>query len=155
MRETRKVRQAGILMLSAALVCAPALAADASGLAKRAAAWEKAYNADDIKGVAALYSADGCRMPPNMKTVTGTGAIQAQIKAGKDKGAARIKIAVTAAETSGNWGHGTGTYEILGADGKQIDQGKWMNVSKKSKDSWKTQCDIWNSDLPVPPAKAK
>ena len=155
MRETRIKWYAGILMLSATLAAAPALSADASGLAKRAAAWEKAYNADDIKAVAALYASDGCRMPPNAKKVQGSEAIEAQVKSGKDKGAVKIKIAVSTAETSGNWGHGAGTYEILGADGKQIDQGKWMNVSKNTKGTWKTQCDIWNSDLPVPAAKAK
>ncbi len=46
--------------------------------------------------------------------------------------------------------HGTGTYEILGADGSHIDHGKWMNVSKKVGGKWLIHCDIWNSDMPVP-----
>ena len=155
MRETRIMWCAGILMLSATLAAAPALAADTSDLAGRAATWEKAYNADDIKGVVASYAADGCRMPPNEKKAQGSEGIQAQLKSGKEQGAAKVKLTVDTAETSGNWGYGTGTYEILGADGKQVDQGKWMNVSKKSKETWKIQCDIWNSNLPVPAATAK
>jgi ketosteroid isomerase-like protein len=155
MGETRIKGFAGILMLSAVLAAAPALAADVSGMAGRAAAWEKAYNADDLKAVAALYSADGCRMPPHAKIAQGTEGILAQLKAGKDQGAARVKLAVTMAETSGNRGYGAGTWAVMGADGKVVDEGKWMNHSRMVKGKWKIQCDIWNSDLPVPAAKAK
>jgi hypothetical protein len=28
--------------------------------------------------------------------------------------------------------YGTGTYEILSAEATRVDQGKWMNVSKKT-----------------------
>ena len=124
-------------------------------MAARAAAWEKAYNADDIKAVTALYAADGCRMPPNAKTVQGSAAVSAQLKSQKEQGAAKVKIAVTGAEASGDWAYGMGTYEVLGADGKQVDEGKWVNVSKKLKGKWKTHCDIWNSNLPAPAPAAK
>jgi hypothetical protein len=30
-----------------------------------------------------------------------------------------------------------------------------MNVSKKSKGTWKIQCDIFNSDTPIPTGVAK
>jgi ketosteroid isomerase-like protein len=111
-------------MLGAMLAAVPALAADASDLAGRAATWEKEYNAGNLKAVQALYAADGCRMPPNQKAVQGNEATLAQIKAGKDMGWAKVKIAVTAAETSGDLGYGTGTYEIMGADGSHLDHGK-------------------------------
>jgi ketosteroid isomerase-like protein len=143
------------MLLSATLAAAPVLAADASNMAKAVPAWEKAYNADDLKAIAALYSDDGCRMPPNARTAKGTEGIIAQIKAGKDQGAAKVKLTLTVAETSGHLGYSSGTYEVLGADGKQVDQGKWMNYTKKSKGKWKIHCDIWNSDLPLPAAKAK
>ena len=146
---------AWILMLCAILAAAPAMAADASDLAGRAATWEKEYNADNISAVAALYAADGCRMPPNAKTAQGSEGILAQLKSSKEQGVAKVKITVTSAETSGDWGSGTGTYEILGADGTHVDHGKWMNVSKKLKGTWTIQCDIWNSDMPIPTEKAK
>jgi ketosteroid isomerase-like protein len=144
---------AKIAILTAMLAAAPALAADKSDLAGRAAKWEKAYNADDIKGVAALYAADGCRMPPNAKTSQGNDGVLANLKAGKDNGLAKLKIAVTKAESSGDLAYGMGTYEGTRADGTKLDAGKWMNVSKKAKGKWLIQCDIWNSDSP-PPAPA-
>jgi ketosteroid isomerase-like protein len=146
---------AWILMLAATLATVPALAADKSDLAARAATWEKEYNAGNLTAVQALYATDGCRMPPNQKAAQGSEAILAQIKAGKDKGWAKVKIVVTAAESSGDLSYGSGTYEITGADGSHIDHGKWMNASKKSNGTWKIQCDIFNSDMPMPTGGAK
>ena len=146
---------AGILVLSAMLAVAPAMAADASGMAARIVSWEKAYNADDLKSIAAMYAADGCRMPPNAKTAQGTDAILAQLKAGKDNGAAKVKLGLASAQTNGDLGSARGTYEVMSADGKQIEAGKWMNMSKRSNRKWMIQCDIWNSDNPPPAAKAK
>ena len=94
-------------------------------------------------------------MPPNQEAVHGSEAILAQLKAGKDRGLAKVKIVVTAAESSGDLGYGTGTYVITGADGSHIDHGKWMNVSKKLNGTWKIQCDIFNSDMPMPTGSMK
>jgi ketosteroid isomerase-like protein len=139
-----------VLLVGAMLATAAAVAADKSDLAARAATWEKEYNAGNLAAVQALYAADACRMPPNQEAVRGSDAILAQLKAGKDHGAAKVKIVVTAAETSGDLGYGTGTYEITGADGSHVDHGKWMLVEKKLNGTWKTECDIFNSDMALP-----
>jgi ketosteroid isomerase-like protein len=131
------------------LAAVTVLAADKSDMAARAAVWEKEYNAGNLTAVQALYAADGCRMPPNQEAVRGSEAILAQLKASKERGP-KVKIVVTAAESSGDLAYGTGTYEIMGADGSHVDHGKWMNVSKKLNGTWKTQCDIYNSDMPIP-----
>jgi ketosteroid isomerase-like protein len=141
------------LLFCAVLAVVPAAAADQSDVAGRAAIWEKEYNAGNLAAVQALYAADGCRMPPNQPAVHGSAAILAQLKAGKEKGLAKVKIAVTSAESNGDLGYGTGTYVITGADGSHIDHGKWMLVSKKSNGVWKTECDIFNSDMPMPAMK--
>ena len=139
------------LMLAAVLVAVPVAAADKSDIAALAAVWEKEYNAGNLAGVVALYASDGCRMPPNQDAVHGSDAILAQLKAGKDRGLAKVKIAVTSAEGSGDLRYGIGTYEITGADGSHVDHGKWMLVSKKLNGAWKTQCDIFNSDMQCRP----
>jgi ketosteroid isomerase-like protein len=153
---TKRVVGCGlVLMLGAVLAAVPAAAADKSDVAARAAAWEKEYNAGNLAAVQALYATDGCRMPPNQELVHGGDAILAQLKAGKDRGLAQVKIVVTTAESSGDLGYGTGTYVITGTDGSHIDHGKWMLVSKKSNGAWKTQCDIFNSDMPMPTSNMK
>ena len=144
-----------VLMLGVVVTTLPTAAADKSELAARAAIWEKEYNAGNLAGVQALYASDGCRMPPNQEAVHGSEAILAQLKAGKDLGLAKVKITVTTAESSGDLGYGMGTYEIIGADGAHLDHGKWMNASKKVNGIWKTQCDIFNSDMPMPAGTTK
>jgi ketosteroid isomerase-like protein len=144
-----------VLMMCAVLSAVPAAAADKSDVAGRAATWEKEYNADNLAAVVALYAKDGCRMPPNQEAVHGHEAILAQLKASKEHGAARVKITVTDADSSGDLGYGMGTYVITGADGSHVDHGKWMLVSKKSDGAWKTECDIYNSDMPVPAVNMK
>jgi ketosteroid isomerase-like protein len=142
-----------VLVLAAVFAAVPAAAVDKSDIAARAAVWEKEYNADNLAGVVALYASDGCRMPPNQEAVHGSDAILAQLKVGKDRGAAKVKIAVTSAESSGDLSYGMGTYVITGPDGAHVDHGKWMLVSKKMNGTWKTQCDIFNSDMPMPAMK--
>ncbi len=144
-----------VLTLGAVLAAVPAAAADKSDVAGRAATWEKEYNAGNLAAVVALYAADGCRMPPNQELAHGNDAILAQLKAGKDGGAAKVKIVVTSAESSGDIGYGTGKYVTTGADGSHVDHGKWMLVSKKINGVWKTECDIFNSDMPMPSSKMK
>ena len=93
----------GFVVMLWALVSIPVLAADKSDVAARAATWEKEYNAGNLAAVVALYAPDGCRMPPNQEAVHGRDAILAQLKAGKDRGFAQVKIASlpqTAAATS-------------------------------------------------------
>jgi ketosteroid isomerase-like protein len=145
----------GFVVMLCALVSIQALAADKSDVAARAATWEKEYNAGNLAAVVALYAPDGCRMPPNQEAVHGRDAILAQLKDGMDRGAAKVKIAVTAAESSGDVGYGSGTYVITGADGSHFDHGKWMLASKKVDGKWVTQCDIFNSDMPMPSGAMK
>jgi ketosteroid isomerase-like protein len=145
----------GIVVIGATLLSMPARAADKSDIAARAATWEKEYNAGNLAAIVALYADDGCRMPPNQETVHGKDAILAQLKAGKDNGAANVKIAVTSSESNGDLGYGTGTYVLTGADGSHVDHGKWMLVEKKVGGTWKTECDIFNSDMPMPGAAMK
>ena len=139
-----------VLVIGVAFAVVPVLAADQSGLAERAAMWEKDYNSGDLAGIVAMYADDGCRMAPNMPTAHGHDEIMANLKASKDHGVASVKVTVTAAESSGNLGVGAGTYSTSSADGKETDHGKWMLYSKKSGGTWKTVCDIYNSDMPMP-----
>jgi ketosteroid isomerase-like protein len=145
----------GLMLLLLSLVSVPVLAADKSDVARRAATWAKEYNAGNLAGVVALYTADGCRMPPNQPLVRGRDAILAALKAGKDAGLATVKVTVTAADSSGDVGYGFGTYEVTRADGSHVDHGKWMLSSKKVDRKWLTECDIFNSDMAMPSGAMK
>jgi ketosteroid isomerase-like protein len=144
-----------VLMLGAVIAVVPAAAADKSDVAARAVTWAKEYNAGNLAGVVALYTPDGCRMPPNQPLVRGRDAILANLKAGKEAGLATVKVTVTAADSSDNIGYGMGTYEVTHADGSHADHGKWMLYSKKVDGKWLTECDIFNSDMAMPSGAMK
>ena len=108
---TRIVGWGFVVLLLLSLVSIPVLAADKSDVAGRAATWVKEYDAGNLAAVVALYTPDGCRMPPNQPLIRGRDAIMAQLKAGKEAGAAAVKVTVTGAESSGDVGSGFGTYQ--------------------------------------------
>lgn len=112
--------------------------------------WAEAYNSGDDAAVAAFYTEDGMRMPPNSPAVEGREAIQGQIAASREMGAAKVSLTTDEYATSGDLGFARGTYAIHDAEGNEIDRGKWMQVAKKIGDSWYAYRDIWNSDNPLP-----
>jgi ketosteroid isomerase-like protein len=152
MRKNHRIGIALLAAVAALALAAPVVAADAADMAGKIVTWEAAYNAGDFAGVAAHYAADGCRMPPNATIVKGREAIQASLEAGHAAGIAQVKLGLVSSVSSGDLASAMGTYEILDSEGKSVDNGKWMNTSKKTADGWKIQCDIWNSDRPLPPA---
>jgi ketosteroid isomerase-like protein len=143
------------IFLCAVFFAAPVFAADQSDVAGRAVTWEKEYNANNLDAVVALYAADGSRMPPNQEPVKGSAGILAELKNGKEQGAAKVKVAVTTAESAGDMSYGVGTYELTRPDGSHFDHGKWMIVSKKVGAAWKILYDIWNSNMPLPASNPK
>jgi uncharacterized protein (TIGR02246 family) len=115
-----------------------------------AKSWEAIYNTGDAAAVAAFYTMDGARMPPNHPAVKGREAIAAFIKEGMETGLAKVELGTDEVEISGDMGFATGTYVILDPEGNQVDNGKWMQVGKKIDGKWYAYCDIWNSDNPLP-----
>ena len=110
-------------------------------------AWEKAYNAGDAAGVAALYTKDGKVMAPGAEAASGTKAIQAMFAADLAGGA---KNALTTEDVVGFGDNAleTGKWVATSADGKHLDHGAYMTLYKKEGGSWKLYRDIWNSAMP-------
>lgn len=138
-----------LLLVGSVLAAAPGSAQDESDMAGTVMTWQAEYNADNIDALVAMYTADGCRMPPNMDAVYGSDAIREHFLAGKEAGWAQVELGLTTAATSGDMGWAQGTYVIMDADGEEIDNGKWVNVSKKTDGMWKIHCDIWNTNVPL------
>jgi ketosteroid isomerase-like protein len=141
-----------ILAALLTLTLAPALTAGGFGAYDQtmAKAWEATYNTGDAAAVAAYYTEDGIRMPPNQPLVTGREAIAAQVKQGMEMGIAQVRLETEEIMTSGDIGFARGTYVIIDPEGNEIDNGKWMQVGKKMGDTWYAYRDIWNSDNPLP-----
>jgi ketosteroid isomerase-like protein len=102
----------------------PAIAADASDMAGRAAGWQAAVNGRD--------------------------ELMANLAETRELGISRIELAVTEAASHGDTSWGRGTYSLMDAEGNVMQAGKWLNVSTRVDGAWLIHRDIWNTDTPDP-----
>jgi ketosteroid isomerase-like protein len=117
------------------------------GMAK---SWEAIYNTGDDDAVAAFYTEDGIRMPPNHAAVEGRQAIAAYIRESREMIVAKVRLETDEVATSGDMGFARGTYVIIDSEGNEVDNGKWIQVGKRIDGEWYAYRDIWNSDNPLP-----
>ena len=128
-----------------------AASADEAAIRAQTAAWGKAYNGGDAKGVAALYAEDALLMPPGAAGVNGRAAIQdyftKDVAASKAAGAVFVLNPKTDVGVSGNMGWESGVYQVT-VQGAVVETGKFLSVSRKKDGKWLYIRDTWNADAP-------
>jgi ketosteroid isomerase-like protein len=119
---------------------------------KEASNFEEEIKRGDSAALAAHYGSDAVVMPPNSGEVKGNdiaglwgGALRMGVK--------DLKLNITDVSGGGDLYAETGTYEMLGAENKSLDKGKYVVVWKKDKGNWKMYRDIWNSNMAMPASK--
>ena len=144
---------AGVCVLIAGLLVASPAARQGSGIRgdieKQNAAFVAALGKGDTAALAKLYSADAQAFPPNQEVVTGPAAIQKMWEGAISMGVKSAKLETTEVEAHGNMAHETGTYVMMGADGKTLDRGKYLVIWKKEGNAWKLHRDMWNTSMPA------
>ena len=142
-----------LLALAGLLVALPATAlaqhdhhAKHDEIAAVTASWEKAFNAGDAAGVAALYTDDAALMPPGAEAVVGMEAIQAFWSEFIASGAT-VKIETKEVSGSGDMLVEIGTVVVTAPDGSHADHGPFLVVYKNVDGKWKMHRDIWNSSM--------
>jgi len=130
---------------------------DEAAIRAQTAAWEKAYNGGDAKGVAAQYAEDALLLPPGAPAVSGRDAILAfftkDVASSKAAGVVFMLNPKTDVGVSGKMGWESGTYKVT-VKGAVVETGKFLSVSRKNKEGkWHYIRDTWNADAPpAPPA---
>ena len=141
-----RIRAAAALLFGLTLAWTTSLTAQApKPLEKLLVDWEAAFNAGEYAKVAALYTPDARRAPPDSpELISGHG----EILAGMESFAGLTAKLTTAGGMLGEE-HGStwGTWEIW--EGAQmVDKGRWMNAVTMTEGGWKIHRDIWNSSIP-------
>lgn len=112
--------------------------------------WAKAYNGGNVEAVTALYDEHAVLLPPGAPAAAGRAAIRtffARDMAESAKGGIRFTLGPNpSGGVSGNMGWSSGTYTVLAKDGKVLEVGKYLSVSKKVGGKWLYVRDTWNAD---------
>ena len=119
--------------------------------------WVDAFNRGDAAAVAALYTEEAKRLPPNSPMIVGMESIQAFIQAALDAGAGELQATLIELHVNGDMAYEVGEYTltIQPEEGKAIsDSGKYMEIWKRVNGSWKIIADIFNTSLPLPVPEA-
>ncbi|NNG14887.1 MAG: DUF4440 domain-containing protein [Gemmatimonadales bacterium] len=140
-----KIRLAQAAFVVLLLSIATSLHAQYPGqLLKLDADWEAAFNAGDWDAVAALYTEDAVRYPPEMPPIIGREAIRYDLAHSEGM---QISVTVLGGIMGDEVGVSWGSYEITGTqDGQSfLEKGRYMTAVKKMPDgSIKVYRDIWH-----------
>lgn len=138
------------------LVVAPMPAqeqADAAAIQALTEEWTAAFNAGDATALAAWYTDDAVRMPPNAPAYQGREATKEAFHGLFTQFAAELTWPTEEIIVAGGWAFHRGTYTIRltpVAGGEEIgESGKVIVICKRQPDgSWKIAREIWNRDKP-------
>ena len=109
--------------------------------------------AGDFAGLAARFTEDAVRMPPNAPAHEGRAAIQAFVEAYPT--ITEFEATTTEVGGAGDVAFARGTYSLMatpeGAPEPVSDRGKWVSILRRQADgTWLITANVWNSDLPLP-----
>ncbi|MFC4263905.1 YybH family protein [Ferruginibacter yonginensis] len=92
------------------------------------------------------YTKDGCIMPANAPKLCGSQAIGMFFKGAQGMGVQNIRLTTEEVMGGPEVVVETGQYELLGAENKSLDKGKFVVVWKMEDGKWKMHRDIFTTD---------
>ncbi|UCC74720.1 MAG: nuclear transport factor 2 family protein [Gemmatimonadota bacterium] len=118
------------------------------------AEYKQAWEAGDATALAALYTEDATRFPPDAEVISGSAAIEQEFAESFVATTGReITITQTDMGASGNLAYSAGTYsysyQVEGEAEPLTAAGNYLVVSKMAEDgSWKMCAHMWTSAAP-------
>jgi ketosteroid isomerase-like protein len=106
----------------------------------------------DSTALAAHYASDAQMLPPNSEPIKKDGIASAWGGFSR-MGIKELKVNTTDLTGNQDLLAETGTYELMGADNKMMDKGKYVVVWKKENGAWKIYRDIFNTNMPAKEVK--
>jgi uncharacterized protein (TIGR02246 family) len=109
-------------------------------------AFENQFRQGDAAGLAELYTDDGMLMPAGSESIRGKQAIREFWQGAMDMGIKEVKLDIQEVELHGDAAFEGGRYQLKGANGEVMDDGKYVVIWKQEKGQWKLHRDIWNTN---------
>ena len=107
--------------------------------------FEKNFSQGNAAGIAELYTNDGMLLPTGSDFVKGKEAIRDFWQGAINMGIKEAKLDIVEVEVQGNVVVEVGHYQLKGAGGDVLDQGKYIVIWKQEGGQWKLHRDIWNT----------
>ncbi len=108
---------------------------------------EATFKTGDVRAVSSLYTDDAILLPTGSEPLQGTASIADFWQAALLMGISEVKIETHELDAHGATAIELGEYTLRGADGEQIDRGKYIVIWKLLQGEWKLHRDIWNTSL--------
>jgi uncharacterized protein (TIGR02246 family) len=109
-------------------------------------AFEQHFSQGDASGIADLYTNDGMLLPTGSEFIKGKEAIRNFWQGAINMGIKEAKLDIIEVELQGEIAYEVGRYQLKGADGALMDQGKYIVIWKQEQGQWKLHRDIWNTN---------
>jgi uncharacterized protein (TIGR02246 family) len=109
--------------------------------------FETNFAKGDAQGMASLYTSEGILLPPGAGIQKGTNAIRNFWQMVMDMGIKGARLETLEVEQEGETAIEMGQYELSGAEGQRMDQGKYIVIWKRQVGQWKLHKDIWNTNI--------
>ena len=107
--------------------------------------FERTIKQGDANGLSDLYTNDGMLLPTGSDIVKGKPAIRNFWQGVIDMGIKEARLDIQEVELQGDVAVEVGRYQLKGAGGEMIDEGKYLVVWKQEEGKWKLHRDIWNT----------
>jgi uncharacterized protein (TIGR02246 family) len=108
-----------------------------------------AVAAGDANRISALYSNGAQLFPSESDVVSGTENIRNYWAGFLKSGVKSARFQTTELIRNGDFAYEVGRYSVGGADGKELDHGKFIVIWRLERDRWRMHRDIWNSSVPA------
>ncbi len=123
-------------------------------LRKASEEWDNLFNAGDAAKLAPLYAENVISMPPNLPTIQGRKALQADFESFFAANVARHETTVDEILMDGSLAieraHYRLTYRPRAGGAEVVETGRHLECRQKIDGKWKIVLEIWNSDAPAP-----
>ena len=110
-----------------------------------AAAWDAAFNSEDVDAVMALYAEGAVSMPPGLLPIVGKPSIRADYEFLFANFNFHHQTTVVQLEVQGSMAVERGEYIMTDESGAVVEVGKHMITRQRINGSWDVVMEIWNT----------